>query len=825
MRRAANQSGSVQPPLSLRQADMAAEDEAESQMIEEKVTVNAVSGGNGRIAPTLAPSISPSLITQPAPTADETDIAEKSDTMHSNEKIDMEPPPVNTAADKKEEATMTSASLASVTGMPLQQLQIVRLLTDLGDRLRQSEKEREILWKEVDTCRKMIAEMEGRGDKTEKAFLTLENHYQQGEDVVKNLLNKQAALEQKIQEQNKELEDARKSQDKLLEKVSSVETAAGSAMVRVEDAITENAKLSKRLEVLGQDKARLIHKLETMEDVLNQTQESLKAKALVLLTDQALATRTQLPQTPAWTGNDTLKMARVAAGVDTKAENDAANPAATLSASLANNTRNWNVSVNTLLLGAIVITGILGGVLLFNSMNKKPSAAVAPTNDQSSEPAAVSDAPQGQSQAKQEKLMAQIAEMANDIEPGALDSGEKTAPEPANNAAVITDSAGSSADAATIIDDESELPAQFAKAQEAQDKAVADFDAEEWTGTAAERVKPDRKLPAAVKEIEEKALADNAVAQHDMAVIYTSGQGGVPINYGRAQKWFLEAAHNGIANAQYNLGVLYHQGIGVQKDIPRAVQLYRVAAANNHPEALYNLAIAYIEGVGTESDPQIANVYFQRAAAGGVAEAAYNLGLLHENGLLGESQPDEALFWYYIAANKDNADAAKSLAQLKKQLSMNDTDVERVVGRVAKQKPDFVGKDGKIGLPEPKANDELHSELDNLGVANDVAAAVTKPLAPAVAIDAKANETAASILRVNPPAAPAAGRAAVISQVEEQLVRLGYYMGVPNGRMTAQLEKSIKAYQKENGMAMDGRATNDLLAHMLASGVEQQAAE
>lgn len=121
-----------------------------------------------------------------------------------------------------------------MTGMPLQQLQIVRLLTDLGDRLRQSEKEREILWKEVDTCRKMIAEMEGRGDKTEKAFLTLENHYQQGEDVVKNLLNKQAALEQKIQEQNKELDDARKSQDKLLEKVSSVETAAGSAIVRVE---------------------------------------------------------------------------------------------------------------------------------------------------------------------------------------------------------------------------------------------------------------------------------------------------------------------------------------------------------------------------------------------------------------------------------------------------------------------------------------------------------------------------------------------------------------------------------------------------------------
>ena len=604
-----------------------------------------------------------------------------------------------------------------------------------------------------------------------------------------------------------------------------METAAGSAIVRVEDAITENAKLSKRLEVLGQDKARLIHKLETMEDVLNQTQESLKAKALVLLTDQALATRTHLPQTPAWTGNDTLKMSRIAAGTEAKPESDAANPAATLSASLANNSRNWNVSVNTLLLGVIVVTGILGGVLLFNSMNKKLPVADAPTNEQSDAPvAAVSDAVSEQSQAKQEKLMAQIAEMANDIEPGALDSGENAAPDAVDNG-IGTNGASISADAGAAISDEAELPPQFAKAQEAQEKAVADFDAEEWMGTAAERIKTDRKLPEAVKEIEEKALADNAVAQHDMAVIYTSGQGGVPINYNRAQKWFLEAAHNGIANAQYNLGVLYHQGIGVQKDIPRAVQLYRVAATNNHPEALYNLAIAYIEGVGTESDPQIANVYFQRAAAGGVAEAAYNLGLLHENGLLGESQPDEALFWYYIAANKDNADAAKSLAQLKKQLSMNDADVERVVGRVAKQKPDFIGKDGKISLPEPKANDELHSELSSISEANETTV-ISKPLAPAVTISAKNDdEVDGSILRVNPPPAPVAGRAAVISQVEEQLIRLGYYMGVPNGRMTAQLEKSIKAYQKENGMVMDGRATNDLLAHMLASGVEQQAAE
>jgi len=51
---------------------------------------------------------------------------------------------------------------------PAQQIQIVRLLRDLGDRLRQSEKEREILWRELDSCRKLLTDIE---DKTMDAAI------------------------------------------------------------------------------------------------------------------------------------------------------------------------------------------------------------------------------------------------------------------------------------------------------------------------------------------------------------------------------------------------------------------------------------------------------------------------------------------------------------------------------------------------------------------------------------------------------------------------------------------------------------------------------
>ena len=48
-----------------------------------------------------------------------------------------------------------------------------------------------------------------------------------------------------------------------------------------------------------------------------------------------------------------------------------------------------------------------------------------------------------------------------------------------------------------------------------------------------------------------------------MAAIYVSGHAGVKQNYARAIAWFEKAAMNGISNASYNLGVLYHRGLGV----------------------------------------------------------------------------------------------------------------------------------------------------------------------------------------------------------------------------------------------------------------------
>lgn len=50
--------------------------------------------------------------------------------------------------------------------------------------------------------------------------------------------------------------------------------------------------------------------------------------------------------------------------------------------------------------------------------------------------------------------------------------------------------------------------------------------------------------------------------------------------------------------ATFNLGLCYELGMGVRKDMKRAMECYRSAAALGHPKALYNLGVFYARGIG-----------------------------------------------------------------------------------------------------------------------------------------------------------------------------------------------------------------------------------
>ena len=99
-----------------------------------------------------------------------------------------------------------------------------------------------------------------------------------------------------------------------------------------------------------------------------------------------------------------------------------------------------------------------------------------------------------------------------------------------------------------------------------------------------------------------------------------------------AYKNFLAAAKEGHADSQFNVALMYEQGIGVSKDEKEAVVWYDKAAAQGNAAAQFNLGVLYENGRGTEIDYAKANAWYRKASVQGDALAIGNLGMLYVRG-------------------------------------------------------------------------------------------------------------------------------------------------------------------------------------------------
>ena len=98
-------------------------------------------------------------------------------------------------------------------------------------------------------------------------------------------------------------------------------------------------------------------------------------------------------------------------------------------------------------------------------------------------------------------------------------------------------------------------------------------------------------------------------------------------DYAEARNWYLKAAEQGVANAQYNLGILYDNGQGVPQDYAEARSWYLKAAEQGDASAQTNLGTKYYNGEGGRQDYKVAYAWFDVAAAQGNENAKQNLGL------------------------------------------------------------------------------------------------------------------------------------------------------------------------------------------------------
>ena len=71
--------------------------------------------------------------------------------------------------------------------------------------------------------------------------------------------------------------------------------------------------------------------------------------------------------------------------------------------------------------------------------------------------------------------------------------------------------------------------------------------------------------------------------------MYTKGDC-VAQDYKKALEWYTKAAEQGDAEAQYNLGVIYEEGLGIEKDMQKAKHFFKQAAKNKFQPAMIKLA-------------------------------------------------------------------------------------------------------------------------------------------------------------------------------------------------------------------------------------------
>ena len=167
-------------------------------------------------------------------------------------------------------------------------------------------------------------------------------------------------------------------------------------------------------------------------------------------------------------------------------------------------------------------------------------------------------------------------------------------------------------------------------------------------------------------------------------------------DYVTALKEFRRLAKKGHAGAQFNLGLMYHQGLGVKKDYVVARRLYRIAAKEGNPVAannvgmMYklghgvekdnleavrwfrkaaektaigknNLAAMYLTGAGVLTDYEQARRLLRAAAVAGHAKSQYDLALMYDKGIDVEKDAEEAERWMRKAAKRKYAKAVRWL--------------------------------------------------------------------------------------------------------------------------------------------------------------------
>jgi len=139
----------------------------------------------------------------------------------------------------------------------------------------------------------------------------------------------------------------------------------------------------------------------------------------------------------------------------------------------------------------------------------------------------------------------------------------------------------------------------------------------------------------------------HAYAQANLSFRYYAAN-----DFAEAFEWCQRAAHSKLAWAEYNLGLMYRKGEGVEQSDAQAAFWYRLAAAQNFAEAQQKLADMYSFGNGVPQSYAKAAEWYRKAADSGNAEAQFQLSHLYATGQGVEFDYAQSRFWIRKAAQQ-----------------------------------------------------------------------------------------------------------------------------------------------------------------------------
>jgi TPR repeat protein len=228
-------------------------------------------------------------------------------------------------------------------------------------------------------------------------------------------------------------------------------------------------------------------------------------------------------------------------------------------------------------------------------------------------------------------------------------------------------------------------------------------------GQSAEELNKQSKLfldkldfKKAIPLLKQAAEKGSAEAQYNYGVSFQQGLE-VPKSDSAANVWFLKAANQGWKDAQYKMAYSYATGRGVTRDDKLAFIWSVKCAEQNDVECMFNVVSCYMEGRGTQKNSDSMLVWATRIAlldtpedlnvSGQITSARANLAAMYRDGQNVQKDLTKSYMWFLIY-NESKRDFSvlvqqkniEAIKELEKRLSQPDKDkakfeAEKLLGK------------------------------------------------------------------------------------------------------------------------------------------------